>query len=125
MIGQQLVNQEQRTAALEAKQLELEQRTEAIEGKVAILKQPTVWQAYRKVVPETEEEYHTQKLVDLCKRLEQSGKSSWVKSKQLIDCFPKKKRPTAVEARHWMQVAANLGKGELRGEGNRLEFKAH
>lgn len=65
---------------------------------------------------------HIVKLIELSKRLEKNGFSPWVKSKQYIDTFPKKKRPTAQLAREWMQEAVALGYGSVKNSGNRLEY---
>lgn len=62
------------------------------------------------------------KLIELSKRLENNGLSGWIKAKQFVETFSKKKRPTAQQARDWMTEAVNLGHGATKGKGNRLEF---
>lgn len=117
MIGQQLVDQERRTTVLE-------ERTGAIETKLEVLARrgtlPSVWKAKRQ--EETDEEYIIRKLVETSQRAEERTGSGWVKAKQFAESFSKKRRPSAEAARHWMQVASEKNKGQLRGEGQRLQF---
>jgi hypothetical protein len=65
---------------------------------------------------------HIIKLIELSKRLDSNGGDGWVKAKQYQETFPKKKRPSAQQARGWMHEAVVLGYGRIRGEGNRLEY---
>lgn len=61
------------------------------------------------------------KLLELSKRREVAA-DGWVKAKQYQLIFSKKSRPCAENARQIMLEAVAMGKGQVRGEGNRLEF---
>jgi hypothetical protein len=65
---------------------------------------------------------HITRMMELSKRLESNGFDGWIKSKQIQDLFPKKKRPSAQQIRDWMNEAVALGYGRTRGTGNRLEY---
>ena len=65
---------------------------------------------------------HIVKLIELSKRLEANGKDGWIKTQMYRDQFDSKKRPSAQQAREWMNEAITLGYGRTRGSGNRLEF---
>jgi DNA primase catalytic core len=65
---------------------------------------------------------HITKLIELSKRLEANGKDGWIKAQMYRDQFDSKKRPSAQQARDWMNEAATLGYGRTRGTGNRLEY---
>lgn len=65
---------------------------------------------------------HIVKLIELSKRLEANGKDGWIKAQMYRDQFDSKKRPSAQQAREWMNEAATLGYGSTRGTGNRLEY---
>jgi DNA primase catalytic core len=65
---------------------------------------------------------HITKLIELSKRLEANGQSGWIKAQMYRDQFDSKKRPSAQQARDWMNEAATLGYGHTRGTGNRLEY---
>lgn len=65
---------------------------------------------------------HILKLVELSKRYEANGKDPWIKAKTYSECFEKKNRPKAPQAREWMLEAVALGQGQTRGEGNQLEY---
>lgn len=64
------------------------------------------------------------KMIELSKRKQLGGETGWIKAKDIqINCT-KTQRPTANDARDWMNQAAASGYGETRGSGIRLEFKA-
>lgn len=65
---------------------------------------------------------HILKMIELSKRLEDNGKSGWLKAKQVQETFSKKKRPPAQTVRDWMNEAVNMGYGQTRNSGNRLEY---
>jgi hypothetical protein len=65
---------------------------------------------------------HILKMIELSKRLEDNGKSGWIKAKQVQETFSKKKRPPAQTVRDWMNEAVNMGYGQTRNSGNRLEY---
>jgi len=65
---------------------------------------------------------HILKMIELSKRLEANGKSGWLKAKQVQETFSKKKRPPAQTVRDWMKEAVNIGYGQTRNTGNRLEY---
>jgi hypothetical protein len=65
---------------------------------------------------------HITKLIELSKRLEANGQSGWIKAQQYRDQFQGKKRPSAQQARDWMNEAVSLGYGRTRGTSNRLEY---
>jgi hypothetical protein len=65
---------------------------------------------------------HITRMMELSKRLECNEFDGWIKSKQIQDLFAKKKRPSAQQARDWMNEAVALGYGRTRGTGNRLEY---
>ena len=65
---------------------------------------------------------HITKLIELSKRLKANGQSGWIKAQQYRDQFQGKKRPSAQQARDWMNEAVMLGYGHTRGTGNRLEY---
>jgi len=65
---------------------------------------------------------HIMKLIELSKRLEANGKDGWIKAQMYRDQFESKKRPSAQQARDWMNEAVTLGYGSTRGTGNRLEY---
>lgn len=65
---------------------------------------------------------HITRMMELSKRLETNGFDGWIKAKQIQDLFPKKKRPSAQQARDWMNESIVMGYGRTRGEGNRLEY---
>jgi len=65
---------------------------------------------------------HILKMIELSKRLEANGKSGWLKAKQVQETFSKKKRPPAQTVRDWMNEAVNMGYGQTRNSGNRLEY---
>lgn len=65
---------------------------------------------------------HILKVIELSKRLEANGQSGWLKAKQIQETFSKKKRPSAQTARGWMNEAVNMGYGQTRNSGNRLEY---
>jgi DNA primase catalytic core len=65
---------------------------------------------------------HITKLIELSKRLETNGKDGWIKAQQYRDQFQGKKRPSAQQARDWMNEAVKLGYGRTRNTGNRLEY---
>jgi hypothetical protein len=66
---------------------------------------------------------HIVKLIELSKRLESNGKDGgWIKAQQYREQFQGKKRPSAQQARDWMNEAVVLGYGRTRGTGNRLEY---
>jgi hypothetical protein len=65
---------------------------------------------------------HITKLIELSRRLEANGQSGWIKAQQYRDQFQGKKRPSAQQARDWMNEAVTLGYGRTRGTGNRLEY---
>jgi len=65
---------------------------------------------------------HITKLIELSKRLEANGKDGWIKSKIYCEQFKAQKRPSAQQARQWMQEAVSLGYGRTKGDGNRLEY---
>jgi hypothetical protein len=65
---------------------------------------------------------HILKMIELSKRLEANGKSGWIKAKQVQEMFAKKKRPSAQQVRDWMKEAVNMGYGQTRNSGNRLEY---
>lgn len=68
---------------------------------------------------------HILKMIELSKRLEANGKSGWLKAKQIQETFSKKKRPPAQTVRDWMNEAVNMGYGQTRNSGNRLEYYWH
>jgi hypothetical protein len=65
---------------------------------------------------------HILKMIELSKRLETNGKDGWLKAKQVQETFSKKKRPPAQTVRDWMNEAVNMGYGQTRNTGNRLEY---
>lgn len=65
---------------------------------------------------------HIIKLIELSKRLEANSKDGWIKAQMYRDQFDSKKRPSAQQARDWMNEAVTLGYGRTRGTGNRLEY---
>jgi hypothetical protein len=65
---------------------------------------------------------HIVKLIEFSKRLDTNGKNGWIKAQAYREQFASKKRPSAQQARDWMNEAVALGYGRTRGSGNRLEF---
>jgi hypothetical protein len=65
---------------------------------------------------------HIVKLIEFSKRLDTNGKDGWIKAQAYREQFASKKRPSAQQARDWMNEAVALGYGRTRGSGNRLEF---
>jgi len=63
------------------------------------------------------------KVIDLSKRKQSCVEEGWVNAAEIQRNMSKKMRPTADDARQWMIQCQQLGYGELRGTGSKLEFR--
>ena len=67
---------------------------------------------------------HILRVIELSNRNQFGGGDGWVKAKDIQLNTTKKFRPSPETAREWMEQAAKLGYGTMRGQGKRLEFNS-